>query len=131
MTEVFFNASHPGIAYGDGELLGPGTPGQIVKLVESDLFQVVSDADDKPIGLLGRLDKPKYVTPLPTDRNKAAIFMRGGVYETDNVSGSVAFGADLSFDAATGQLKTAGEGDTVIARALAVGGNTVKFELLI
>jgi hypothetical protein len=131
MTDVFFNASHPGIAYGDGELLGAGTPGLIVKLVENDLFQVVSDAADKPIGLLGRIDKPKYVTPGPTDRYKAAIFLRGGIYETDNISGQVAFGADLSFDPTTGQLKAAGQGEIVVARALAVGGNTVKFELLL
>ena len=131
MTDVFFNASHPGIAYGDGELLGPGTPGQVVKLVENDLFQVVSDAADKPIGLLGRLDKPRYVTPAATDRYKATIFMRGGIYETDNVSGQITVGAELSFDAATGQLKVVGQGETAIAKALAVGGNIVKFKLLI
>jgi len=131
MTEVFFNASHPGIAYGDGELLGPGTPGLLVKLVDNDLFQVVSDAADKPIGLLCRIDKPRYVTPGPTDRYKAAVFMRGGIYETDNISGSVVFSAFLSFDPATGQLKAAGEGETVVARALAVGGSTVKFQLLL
>lgn len=102
-----------------------------MKLVENDLFQVVSDAADKPIGLLGRLDKPKYATPGPTDRYKAAIFMRSGIYETDNISGQVAFGADLSFDPATGQLKTAGEGETVVARALAALGNSVKFQLLL
>lgn len=131
MSDVFFNASHPGIAYGDGELLGPGTPGQLVKLVESDLFQVVSEATDKPIGLLGRLDKPRYVTPSATDRYKVQVYLRGGIYETDNVSGQILFGADLSFNAETGTLKTAGQGDTVIARALAVGGNTVKFQLLL
>ncbi|MBM3329796.1 MAG: hypothetical protein FJY67_10055 [Calditrichaeota bacterium] len=131
MTEVFFNASHPGIAYGDGELLGPGTPGQIVKLVESDLFQVVSNAADKPVGLLGRLDKPKYATPAATDRYKAQVFLRGGIYETDNVSGQIAFGADLSFDPTTGLLKTASQGETVIARAIAIGGSTVKFQLLL
>ena len=131
MSDVFFNASHPGIAYGDGELLGPGTPGQLVKLVESDLFQVVADAADKPIGLLGRLDKPKYVTPAATDRNKVTVFMRGGIYETDNISGQIAFGDSLSFNPATGQLKTAGQGETVVAKALAVGGNTLKFELLL
>jgi hypothetical protein len=131
MSDVFFNASHPGIAYGDGELLGPGTPAQLVKLVESDLFQVVSEATDKPIGLLGRLDKPRYVTPAATDRYKAQIYLRGGIYETDNVSGQIAFGADLSFNPETGTLKTAGEGDAVIAKALAVGGNTVKFQLLL
>jgi hypothetical protein len=80
---------------------------------------------------LGRLDKPKYATPGPTDRYKAAVFLRGGVYETDSISGQVVFGAELSFDPATGQLKTAGEGETVVARALAALGSSVKFQLLL
>ena len=131
MSEIYFNPSHPGIAYGDGELQGPGEKGQFVKLIENDTFQVVSDAADVPIGVIYNLDKLKNVTPGATDRNKVAVFMDGGIYETDNVTGSISAGDDLSFDPTAGNLKTAGEAETVVGKALAVEGSIVKFKLLL
>ena len=129
MSEIYFNPSHPGIAYGDGELQGPGEKGQFVKLIDNDLFQVVSDATDVPVGVIYNLDKLKHVTPGATDRNKVAIYFGGGVYETDNVTGTINAGDDLSFDPTAGNLKTAGETDTVVGSALAVEGSIVKFKL--
>ena len=129
MSEIYFNPSHPGIAYGDGELQGPGEKGQFVKLAGSDLFQVVSDAADVPVGVIYNLDKLKHVTPGATDRNKVAIYIGGGIYETDNVTGPINAGDDLSFDPTAGNLKTGGETDTVVGKALAVEGSVVKFKL--
>ncbi len=129
MSEVYFNPSHPGIAYGDGELLGPGEKGQFVKLTSNDTFQVVSDAADTPVGVIYNLDKLKHVTPGATDRNKVAVYLGGGVYETDNVTGTVAAGDDLTFDPTNGNIKTAGDGDTIVGLALAVEGGVVKFKL--
>jgi len=129
MSDVFFNPSHPGIAYGDGELQGPGEKGQFVKLIENDTFQVVSDAADVPVGVIYNLDKLKHVTPAATDRNKVAIYMCGGIYETDNVTGTIAADDDLTFDPTNGNLKTAGEAETVVGKALAVEGSVVKFKL--
>jgi len=129
MSDVYFNPSHPGIAYGDGELLGPGEKGQFVKLVDNDTFQVVSDAADSPVGIIYNIDKLQYVTPGATDRNKVAVYMDGGIYETDNVTGTITAGDDLSFDPTAGNIKTAAEGETIVGKALAVEGSIVKFKL--
>jgi len=129
MSDVLFNPSHPGIAYGDGELQGPGEKGQFVKLIDNDLFEVVSDAADVPVGVIYYLDKLQYVTPTATDRNKVAVYMNGGIYETDNITGTINADDDLSFDPTAGNLKTAGEAETVVGKALAVEGSVVKFKL--
>ena len=129
MSDVYFNPSHPGIAYGDGELLGPGEKGQLVKLVDSDTFQVVADAADSPVGIIYHIDKLQYVTPGATDRNKVAVYMDGGIYETDNVTGTITAGDDLSFDPTAGNIKTAGDGETIVGKVLAVEGSFVKFKL--
>ena len=107
MSEIYFNPSHPGIAYGDGELQGPGEKGQFVKLTSNDTFQVVSDAADTPVGVIYNLDKPAHVTPDETDRNKVAVYFGGGIYETDNLTGTVAAGDDLTFERSAGSIKTA------------------------
>ena len=129
MSEIYFNPSHPGIAYGDGELQGPGEKGQFVKLAGSDLFEVVSDAADVPVGVIYNLDKLKHVTPGATDRNKVAVYMGGGIYETDNVTGEVTAGDDLTFDPANGNIKVWAAGNFVVGKALAVEGSVVKFKL--
>ena len=129
MSDVYFNPSHPGIAYGDGELQGPGEPGQFVKLIDNDLFEVVSDTADVPVGVINNLDKLQHVTPTATDRNKVAVYMDGGIYETDNVTGTISADDDLSFDPTAGNIKTAGEAETVVGKALAVEGSVVKFKL--
>ncbi|NQT34848.1 hypothetical protein HQ587_06640 [bacterium] len=129
MSDVFFNPSHPGIAYGDGELQGPGEKGQFVKLIDNDLFQVVSDADDVPVGVIYNLDKLKHVAPGATDRNKVAVYMDGGIYETDNITGTITADDDLTFDPTNANIKTASEDDTIVGKALAVEGNIVKFKL--
>jgi len=129
MSDIYFNPSHPGIAYGDGELLGPGDKGQIVKLVDNDTFQVVSDAADVPVGIIYHLVKLPLLTPEATDRNKVAIFLDGGIYETDNITGTISADDDLSFDPTAGTIKAAAEGETIVGKALAVEGSLVKFKL--
>ena len=129
MSDIYFNPSHPGIAYGDGELLGPGDKGQFVKLVDNDTFQVVSDAADVPAGIIYHLDKLPLLTPADTERNKVAIFLDGGIYETDNATGSISAGDDLSFDPTAGNIKTVAEGETIVGKALAIEGSLVKFKL--
>lgn len=129
MSEILFNPSHPGIAYGDGELIGPGNPGQFVKLVDNDTFQVVSDAADVPVGVIYNLDKLEHVTPGATDRNRVAVYMDGGIYETDNSTGTISADDDLSFDPTVGNIKVAGETDTIVGKALSVEGSVVKFKL--
>jgi len=129
MSDIYFNPSHPGIAYGDGELQGPGEKGQFVKLIDNDTFQLVSDAADVPIGIIYHLDKLPLLTPADTERNKVAIFLDGGIYETDNITGTISADDDLSFDPTAGTIKAAAEGETIVGKVLAVEGSLVKFKL--
>ena len=129
MSDIYFNPCHPGIAYGDGELQGPGEKGQFVKLIDNDTFQVVADAADIPVGIIYNLNKLPLLTPEPTERNKVAIFMDGGIYETDNITGTITAGDDLSFHPTAANIKTAAEAETIVGKALAVEGSIVKFKL--
>ncbi|MDK9699952.1 MAG: hypothetical protein OEM52_07405 [bacterium] len=125
----FLNAALPGIAYGNGELQGPGNPGQIVKLVGNDLYEVVNNANDEPFGLLGRTNRLKSgPTPTSTDKVLAVVFVGDGIYETDNFSGSITAGNALTFDATLGNLKAAGAGAKIIGRALSVSDGMLKFQ---
>ncbi len=129
MSDIFFNPSHPGVAYGDGELQGPGEKGQFVKLIENDTFEVVSDAADVPVGIIYHLDKLQHVTPAATDRNKVAVYMDGGIYETDNITGTISADDDLTFDPTNGNIKVREASNFVVGKALAVEGSIVKFKL--
>ena len=132
MSEVFFNACHPGLAYGDGELKGPGVPGQAVKLTGDDEFTVCAAVTDVAVGLLGSLDILEHETPGATDLNKAVVWMNGGVYETDAFAAGVAAGDDLMYDPTNGEIKkwvTGSPVPTVIGKAISVAGGTLKFRL--
>ncbi len=125
---TYLNALLPGIAYGNGELQGPGDPGQIVKLTGNDVFALVSESTDVPIGIIGRTNRTKTSpTPGPNDKIMAVIYIGDGIYETDNVSGTINAGDALTVDASTGKLKTAGSGNKIVARALSASDGLVKF----
>lgn len=125
----YLNATLPGIAYGNGELQGPGNPGQIVKLIGNDLFTVVSNSNDEPFGIIGRTNRTKNSpTPGPNDKVLAVVFIGDGIYETDNFSGSITAGDALTFDATLGSLKAAGAGNQIVGRALSVSDGLLKFQ---
>ena len=135
MTEVFFNACHPGLAYGDGDLKGPGTPGQAVKLTGDDEFTVCSAVADVAVGILGSIDlleAQEVLGTLPgaTDLNKAVVWMNGGVYETDAFTAGIAAGDDLMYDTSAGEIKkwvTGTPVPQVIGKAISVAGGILKF----
>ena len=132
MSEVFFNACHPGLAYGDGDLKGPGTPGQAVKLTGDDEFTICAAVADVAVGLLGSLDILEHETPEATDLNKAVVWMNGGVYETDVFTSGVAAGDDLMYDTSAGEIKkwvTGTPVPQVIGKAISVAGGILKFRL--
>jgi len=137
MTEVFFNPCHPGLAYGDEDLKGPGTPGQAVKLIGDDEFSVCAAVTDVAVGILGHINLTEAqetlgVVPAATDLHKAVIWMNGGIYETDKFTAGVAAGDDLMFDTAAGEIKkwvTGTPAPQVIGKALAVSGGILKFRL--
>ena len=137
MNEVFFNACHPGLAYGDGDLKGPGTPGQAVKLTGDDEFTVCAAVTDAAVGLLGRIDLTEAqevlgVLPGATDLNKAVIWINGGIYETDKFTAGIVAGDDVMFDTSAGEIKkwvTGTPDPQVIGKAISVAGGILKFKL--
>ena len=137
MNEVFFNACHPGLAYGDGDLKGPGVPGQAVKLSGDDEFTVCAAVTDAAVGLLGRIDLTEAqevlgVLPGATDLNKAVIWINGGIYETDKFTAGIVAGDDVMFDTSAGEIKkwvTGTPDPQVIGKAISVAGGILKFKL--
>jgi len=131
-TEVFFNPCHPGLAYGDGDLKGPGDPGQAVKLTGDDEFAVCAAVTDAAVGILGSLDLLEHETPAAGDLHKAVIWLNGGIYETDKFTAGAAAGDDLMFDTAAGEIKkwvTGTPPPQVIGKAISVAGGILKFRL--
>ena len=137
MSEVFFNACHPGLAYGDGDLKGPGVSGQAVKLSGDDEFTVCSVVTDVAVGLIGSINLSEAqetlgVLPGASDLNKAVIWMNGGNYETDKFTAGAAAGDDLMFDTSAGEIKkwvTGTPAPQVIGKAISVAGGILKFRL--
>ena len=137
INEVFFNPCHPGLAYGDGDLKGPGVPGQAVKLTGDDEFSICAAVTDVAVGILGHINLTEAqevlgALPAATDLNKAVIWMNGGVYETEKFTAGVAAGDDLMFDTNAGEIKkwvTGTPAPQVVGKALAVSGGILKFRL--
>ena len=125
------------MAYGDGDLKGPGTPGQAVKLTGDDEFTVCAAVTDEAVGIIGHvnlLEAQEVLGTLPAsaDLNKAVIWMNGGVYETDKFTAGVAAGDDLMFDTSAGEIKkwvTGTPDPQVIGKAISVAGGILKFRL--
>ncbi len=138
-SELFFNACHPGLAYGDGDLKGPGVPGQAVKLTGDDEFTVCAAVTDVAVGILGRIDLTEAqetlgVLPGATDLNKAVIWLNGGIYETDKFTAGAAAGDELMFDTSAGEIKkwvTGSPAPQVIGKAISVSGGILKFRLIL
>ena len=137
LSEVLFNACHPGLAYGDGDLKGPGTPGQAVKLTGDDEFTVCAAVTDAAVGIIGSINLLEAqevlgVLPASADLNKVVVWMNGGIYETDGFTAGVAAGDDLMFNTSTGEIKkwvTGTPDPQVIGNALSVSGGILKFRL--
>ena len=125
------------MAYGDGDLKGPGTPDQAVKLTGDDEFTLCAAVTDVAEGIIGRIDLLEAqevlgVLPEAADLNKAVIWMDGGIYETDKFTAGVAAGDDLMFDTSAGEIKkwvTGTPAPQVIGKAISVAGGILKFRL--
>ncbi len=137
MNEVFFNACHPGLAYGDGDLKGPGVPGQAVKLSGDDEFTVCAAVTDAAVGLLGRIDLTEAqevlgVLPASADLYKAVIWMNGGIFETVIFTAGIVAGVFVVFGIFAGviEMLVTGTPDLqVIGKAISVAGGILKFKL--
>jgi len=112
---------HPGLAYGAGTASEGLLSGEFVKLAGADLFAKITDAADKVFGVAYRDAKTgEYVT----------IYTAGGVYETDTFTAGIIAGDDLEVNPVNATLQKANLGK-VVAVALAVTGNELKFKLVI
>lgn len=120
-----YNNSHPGIEYGDGVLKGPGTPGQVLKSVGNNEFSVVSNAADVPAGILKRADK-NCALQGATETTPCVVDTGAFVFQTDQFSGTPAFGNNLTFDAATAKLKVAVATNKIVGRVLSVDGAEIS-----
>ena len=117
----YLNANHPGLAYGDGFMQGSGKLGQFVKIVGDDTFAVNTVADDPSFGILMR----DYA-----DGEMPGIWCCGGVYETDQFSGTVNPNDLLKIDA-EGKLTGGATAANKVAQAVSVSGGILKFKLLV
>ena len=60
------------------------------------------------------------------------IYTDGGIYETDNFTGTILAGELLKAHNTNGNLTNGvGAGDTVVAKAISVDGGILKFRLLV
>ncbi|MDP2361950.1 MAG: hypothetical protein Q8O14_14570 [bacterium] len=119
-----YNNSHPGIEYGDGVLKGPGTPGVVVKSVESNVFSLPTATGDKIVGVLKRTDK-NCAAQAAGDTTPCVVDTGAFVFQTDQFTGSPAYGNNLTFDATTGKLKVATTGLQIVGRVLSVDGTEI------
>ena len=111
----------PGFSYGLGRIQGAGEPGQVVKLVDNDLFAVNDTPADRSFGVLVN----RYA-----DGERCAVYCDGGIYETDQVVGEPSAADMLACDAETGLLKSAGEGEFALAQAISFVAGILRFKLL-
>ena len=120
----FLDVKHDtGIAYGDGYAQGDAESGQVMRIVGNDLFAVADDATDPAFGVLFKDVK---------DGEMPTIYTDGGVYETDNFTGTIQAGELLKVHNANGNLTNGvGAGDTVVAKAISNDGGILKFRLLV
>jgi len=117
---AYLNACHPGLAYGDGFMQGAGSLGQFVKLVGDDTFEVNTDGTVRSFGVLMK----DYA-----DGEMPGVWCCGGVYETDQYSGSINPNDMLEIDA-DGKL-TPVTNKIEVAQAISVSGGILKFKLLV
>jgi hypothetical protein len=112
-----------GIAYGDGFAQGDAVCGSVMKLVGDDLFSVADDATEPAFGILLRDVKSGE---MPT------IYTGGGVYETDNFTGTIQANDRLKVHATNHNLTNGAQaGDVIVAQAISMSGGVLKFKLLV
>ena len=120
----FVDVKHDtGIAYGDGFVQGDGVCGQVMKVVGDDLFAVADDPTEPAFGILYKDVKSGE---MPT------IYTGGGVYETDNFTGTIQAGERLKVHATNHNLTNGAQaGEVVVAQAITMSGGVLKFKLLV
>ncbi len=119
---AFINPCHRGLAYGDGYMQADGQLGQVVSAVGNDLFAANINPRDPSFGIL---IKDYKAGDMP------GIYCDGGVYETDAYEGTISAGEELRVSPNGFLTNGVGNNDKVVAQAISVQDNVLKFRLLI
>lgn len=120
---AYLEAKLPGCRYGLGTLSEAGTVGQCVVLSGDNEFKLNDDGTVESFGLLAA---------DCAEDELAAVWFGGGIYETDQYSGTPAAGDDLACDNSTHKLvKAAGEGTVVIGKCISLVAGVLRFKLLV
>ena len=114
----------PGIAYGMGVITEVGKAGQFVKLSGHNQFSLNGDPSVRSFGVLYKDAKAGEL---------CTAFTCGGVYETDNFTGTINPGDTLKVDATNKNLVggTINPTDVAVAQAVSVQGGILRFKLLV
>ena len=102
---------------------GAASCGQVMKVVGNDLFAVADDPTEPAFGILFKDVK---------DGEMPTIYTGGGVYETDNFTGTIHADERLKAHATNHNLTNGAQaGDFIVAQAISMSGGVLKFKLLV
>ena len=119
----FVDPKFQGTSYGMATINEDVKAGQIVKLNGHDLLSLNNDPKTRSFGILYKDAKAEEMCTAFTD---------GGIYETDNFTGTINPGDLLLVDAANKNLTSGiSTGDIPIAEAISVLSGVLRFKLLI
>lgn len=121
---AFIDPKFPGVAYGMGAITEDGKAGQFVRLSGHNQFSLNGDPTIRSFGVLYKDAKAGEL---------CTVFTCGGIYETDNFTGTVNPGDPLKVDATNKNLVggTLGPNDVAVAQAVSVQGGILRFKLLV
>jgi len=121
---AFIDPKFPGVAYGMGVITEDGNAGQFVKLSGQNQFSLNGDPAVRSFGVLYKDAKAGEL---------CTAFTCGGIYETDNFTGTVNPGDSLKVDATNKNLVGGGlnPSDVAVAQAVSVQSGILRFKLLI
>ena len=119
----FVDPKFQGIAYGMASIEENAQAGQIVILTGNDKLALNNDPAKRSFGILYKNAKEKEL---------CTVFIDGGVYETDNFTGTIGPGDLLKVDAVNKNLTAGlGSGDIPVAEAISSESGVLRFKLLV
>ena len=119
---AYLEPKAPGFRYGLGTISADAVAGQCVRLTDTNVFSVNDDAAKRSFGVLAAsCDKDAM----------CGVYCMGGVYETDQYTGNISAGDELSCDENTGKLKAASGDEFVVAEAISLASDVLRFKLLV
>jgi len=119
---IYVEPKAPGFRYGLGTISADGVEGQCVVLSDDNIFTVNADPTVRSFGILAATCEAELL---------CGVHCGGGIYDTDQYTGEITAADELACDADTGLLRTAAEGEFVVAEAISVVSSVLRFKLLV